>query len=561
MAAITGISIRNFKAVGDKPIELKLAPITLLYGPNGAGKSTILHALQYALEIIERHNLDPDKMMGAQGLDLGGFRNLVHGRDRDRSIVLAFDLDMFEMGFDHMPDMSGLGLSVDPNRLMWPDHIEEGSVELTISWSHLLQRPYIALYNVWLLDRHFASIASGPDLVDTELVFLDEEHPVLNLSDTDDPDPDRGIGSVLFAGKPHRRIGLYGCRGALPPLDEPLHFDFDEHPQSQGEQRLAGVTARGRYVQATRPGPAPDEIVDLKEQAAVGDYLSAMIVGPLQQLREALRDLVHIGPLREVPQRGYRPQSSPDRARWWNGLAAWDRLAEMGVGGADEVDLWLGDKLQSGFGVRVDHLRHVPTDSVLGSILQRGATIDDLEVVASEWKKLPGEARPVLVDQINGLDVQPWDIGVGISQILPIVVAAVDSKAVRLLAVEQPELHVHPRLQTEIGDLFAAAVAPAGSQPSLFEDVPDALVPNGRTTLVETHSEHLVLRLLRRIRERHEETVDPDAPVVAPEMLSVNYMQPSEGGVRLHHLRVDETGEFIDRWPEGFFAERRQELF
>src|SRR5690242_20371 len=99
MATLTGIRIRNFKAVGDAPAELKLAPITLLYGPNGAGKSSLLHALHYAREILERGNLDPDRTLAGGALDFGGYHNLVHRREyRERDIVLGFHLALVDDG-------------------------------------------------------------------------------------------------------------------------------------------------------------------------------------------------------------------------------------------------------------------------------------------------------------------------------------------------------------------------------------------------------------------------------------------------------------------------------
>lgn len=60
---------------------------------------------------------------------------------------------------------------------------------------------------------------------------------------------------------------------------------------------------------------------------------------------------------------------------------------------------------------------------------------------------------------------------------------ALDGKK-RLIAIEQPELHIHPRLQAAIGDLFV-----------------ESIQKNGHRFIIETHSEHLILRLLRRIRE------------------------------------------------------------
>lgn len=78
---ITSISIENFKGIRDR-VQLDFRPITLLFGANSAGKSTVLHALHYAREVFDRHNLDADQTIaGGKYIDLGGFRRLVHRGD------------------------------------------------------------------------------------------------------------------------------------------------------------------------------------------------------------------------------------------------------------------------------------------------------------------------------------------------------------------------------------------------------------------------------------------------------------------------------------------------
>ena len=81
-----------------------------------------------------------------------------------------------------------------------------------------------------------------------------------------------------------------------------------------------------------------------------------------------------------------------------------------------------------------------------------------------------------------------------------------------------------------------------------------------RTLIVETHSEHLILRLLRRIRETTEGKLLPDAIPLRPEDLSVIYVEQTDKGAKVSKLRIDESGEFIDRWPKGFFEERVDEI-
>ena len=148
-----------------------------------------------------------------------------------------------------------------------------------------------------------------------------------------------------------------------------------------------------------------------------------------------------------------------------------------------------------------------------------------------------------LVAAESELPIRTSDIGVGISQLLPVVVAALDPHRPGITAIEQPELHLHPKLQVELGDLFA--------QP----------VDDGRVFLLENHSEHLMLRLLRRIEETHSGELPEGKPPLRPEQVSVVFIEQVDGEVRATPLRIDETGEFIDRWPQGFFDERDDELF
>jgi predicted ATPase len=85
--------------------------------------------------------------------------------------------------------------------------------------------------------------------------------------------------------------------------------------------------------------------------------------------------------------------------------------------------------------------------------------------------------------------------------------------------------------------------------------------PDERMLMIETHSEHLLLRLLRRIRETTDGELPESHPGLRAEQLAVVYVESEDGRIDVTALRVDETGEFRDRWPRGFFRERESELF
>jgi hypothetical protein len=160
-----------------------------------------------------------------------------------------------------------------------------------------------------------------------------------------------------------------------------------------------------------------------------------------------------------------------------------------------------------------------------------------------------------LAFQIKGTRVtlSHRDLGYGVSMVLPILVA-LNSSEFDLITMEQPELHIHPRQQAELGDELIAA--------ALRRDEPKQLI-------IETHSEHLILRILRRIRETAECETDgwPEAlreacqNGVRPEDITVLYVQPGTNGSKVIELPVTTDGDFSHPWPGGFFAERDVELF
>jgi predicted ATPase len=143
-----------------------------------------------------------------------------------------------------------------------------------------------------------------------------------------------------------------------------------------------------------------------------------------------------------------------------------------------------------------------------------------------------------------GIDLAITDVGYGISQILPIIVQSVMAKGKSIL-IEQPELHLHPAQQAELGDLFINAAL--GEQENAF--------------LIETHSEHLLLRLMRRMRETVNGNLPEGIPPVSPDDVSILYVQPTPKGSIVRILELDAEGQLLDPWPGGFFEEGFRERF
>lgn len=145
-----------------------------------------------------------------------------------------------------------------------------------------------------------------------------------------------------------------------------------------------------------------------------------------------------------------------------------------------------------------------------------------------------------LEDQ-DGRKLDFSQVGSGISYVMPILASLHGAK---ISWVAQPELHLHPAAQCEMGDVFLRAFN------------------RGHFSVVETHSEHMLLRVLKRVRQTTQRCNADNELNCPPEAVSVLYFDPQEdGSTQVKQMRVSRLGDFKDRWPNGFFEERGKELF
>ncbi|MBK8997354.1 MAG: DUF3696 domain-containing protein [Myxococcales bacterium] len=472
--------------------------MTLLFGANNAGKSTILQALLYVLEVLRHGDADVDRTeLGGTSIDLGGFLRLVHRHELGRTLAVRVEFD------------TPGSLNVFARKL--PDPFEDIDDRVDTAWLELqvsaVEGTPPAVHGVLVGTRDDRRPALELRAVrpgslregDPILATLDLTHPLLSscedfvVEKLSDGAYDQDAGRITIAISRGARDSI------VPALDEPVRVLLD------GPQ----LSLMGTEV-PERP------------QSVAAALIELLCTGVMRQLVGALQNALYIGPLRAIPSRGFLSESSRRTARWSDGLAAWDALLGDQEALVDETNSWL-EKLGAGCSIAVQ-------------------TLTDPSASAESISSSEATVRRLLLDVGTGAQVLPCEVGAGISQVVPIVVAALEPSRRKLALLEQPELHIHPALQVGLGDLFIAA-------------------SSARQFLIETHSEHLVLRLLRRIRETHDGELPEGAPSLTPERLSIVYIENDADGVSSRQLRVDATGEFLDRWPKGFFEERNDELF
>ncbi|KAA8666694.1 AAA family ATPase [Vibrio gigantis] len=246
--------------------------------------------------------------------------------------------------------------------------------------------------------------------------------------------------------------------------------------------------------------------------------LSQAAFAPIKLLVKKLEDFIHIGPLRIVPTRATVLNKNTNSQRWYDGTAGWEKFAFS----RDEVKVQTSKKFESSrfFGTNY-----------------RFEAQDYGDVNLSEKKV-------ILRDLYTDITLLPSSVGVGVSQVFPFVVATSLEQDL-IVSCEQPELHIHPKWQLALGDMMLEAT----------KKNPD------RMFLVETHSEHLLLRLLKRRRQTADEEIEYEPFGCKKSDVQIVFCEQSEGKTRLIPIKTTDEGEFDAPWPNGFFEERREELF
>jgi hypothetical protein len=325
-------------------------------------------------------------------------------------------------------------------------------------------------------------------------------------------------------------------------------------------------------------------------------------------VQEKLATLNYLGPLRTIPPRDFGASGAHDPDWYAGGAFAW-QVARENEAVRLKLNKWLADKSKLSVPYELQ-LRSLLDSADIGEPLSRAAYDYDVRSRSGLFRDLrealtssplpeterekilqtllnlhqdiePGSAESgdsqeldwlaanatagllpntelILFDTRKATPVTHRDVGIGISQVLPVLVAAYGTEK-QTIAIEQPEIHVHPAVQAELGDVFIEAALKEGGQRNTF--------------ILETHSEHLILRILRRVRETtsgsyledalaagDERRVEEHVPV-RPEDICVLYVEPGDGAANVKEFPVTPEGDFAEGWPNGFFTERGKELF
>lgn len=574
---LTSLTIKNFKGIDEEGVRIQFAPITLLFGPNNAGKSTVMQALYLAREVFCQAEPDLEYTdQSGKGLDLGSFKDYVHRHDLGRTVRIGLELQT-----DGLPLM-GDSLEIQ-QREGWEeiepilDRVQSVCVEVGIGWNADRRGAVLQEYSIALNGVHLTRLELDHQ---RKLVYFEQLNPTKILSNTVvEYLTGELLNNILGSHETERenefddlmREYCDAVNEGIDPLLKPFSNDVEIISTFTGFEPRIPLDPHWYHFSLNDSmllgwdGFLPLDFDDIQpgydpQSMSVAfisnclTLLSNLILGPCQVARSFLNTLLYLGPLRTVPDRGLHRFQKLSFNRWADGLAAWDAIATASPEKLEHLNTCLHNvqdpkrSLAMQYIIQQEQYLALPARGPLALAL-RQTVLDDFDESAlpllRQFLAQEPELRLKLQNIETGVVVEPHDMGTGISQVVPVVAAAVLAKRNAFVMIEQPELHIHPKQQVALGDVFIKA--------ALGQE-------EGPMFLLETHSEHLLLRLLRRIRQTNEGNDELDLNFTH-EKLIVNWIGSTDGRTEVVQLDLDEDGSFLTPWPEGFFNERRKELF
>lgn len=240
----------------------------------------------------------------------------------------------------------------------------------------------------------------------------------------------------------------------------------------------------------------------------------AQIVFAFEQLWQTV---YYLGPLREYPSRHYV----------WAG----EQPQDVGRRGEQAIAALLASRNMGQVVKRGKGKKRQTIEECVAMWLQKLGLIHSFRLVPIAEHRKEYEVR--VRRSPRSPEVLITDVGFGVSQILPVLVLCYYAPEGATLILEQPEIHLHPSVQAGLADVFI-----------------DAITTRNIQIILESHSEHLLRRLQRRIAEA----------VLTPAQTALYFTDVSEAGTcQLRLLELDGFGN-IQNWPAHFFGDEVGDL-
>jgi len=485
------MSLQNFKAFQHLD-GLEVKPVTILCGTNSCGKSSILQSLLAIRQTLESQDPNQTLLLNGRFIHLGSFENVLFRKELDRDLVFEYEYEFRRSEFSRNRSLDRLGMRLsDILRDMQPSGTRNSTQDRMFRLKYRL--------SVFTSDKHSGHFLRPINVNEID-VRLQELFPTLVSAD---PIADTWVNFRRQSDGDY--LVKWNNINVRPYLhDEP----------SSGE--LTTIVNFANFVPVT-------SVSDVRLPSRQSNAAFYFIRMATEFLRLIFGSYTYIGPLREEPSRRYIYE---------------DEIVEIGKKGENAAFIYLSERDSK---VDGHFFYDGTTDSFkmssrlsLSDAVQRWLEVMDIRAFK------PEAIREIIYLNMNAgthdaTRVNIADVGFGVSQVFPMILEGLRMPHGGTLLLEQPEIHLHPKLQMQIADYCIS------------------LAKSGKNVIAETHSDHVVNRLVRRVVE--------DTSGELAKLIGIYFIQPTKEGAKFEKVTIDETRGIVN-WPVNFFDQvaNEQEL-
>ena len=514
---LNSLSFKNYKSFATANIEIK--PLTFLIGANSSGKSSILQLLLAIEQTINNKDTYTSALkLNGHYVNLGEDINIIKDKKKTNTLSVEFELD--KDAFKRQLEMRF--------------HAEFGNyIELSKSFTKkgTTNKFYLKNIDKYLSEKKNSHISLFRYGAFDDIVDINQWHEFSFFSLDSDLQKDND-----FINRLNTIVGLYYnfISQLRKSSNIKLCYDFFIRPRTK---RLSIRHHTIKITESQEIGydiPYPEvyllnTIADMeipqkerveeevsfnglriqpnrKKTVQNTKFVNCLLDSAYLTLKQFFKSnkISYVGPLRAYPQRYYFLDES--NSSYYFDAQSGQRLAEILKRNKDlgeKINEWLKDF--------------------------------EINISVNEFKDI---IHKIKVTQ-NGLKLDITDVGFGYSQILPILVQGFMSENNSMTIIEQPEIHLHPKMQAALADLFIDIISlPTKKARSSSQN-------KQKTLLIETHSEYMLKRLRRRIAEGKISSND----VAIYFIESRNKINSSSANVM--KVNISDIGEI--EWPEDFY--------
>lgn len=483
---LSTVKFKNFKSFSELD-NLKLKPITVLCGTNSCGKSSILQSILLLKQTKEGRSSNQSLLLNGKYVHLGDIQNIIYGHDNNETVSLTYQYDF--------------------------------TTEEHYKYRKNRHRPPIIHLFRYLLSKEMLKIKEAVYSFSLSIDFKvsDKNKGYIKTSD---------ILSYKFSMSSKSPDGTIskGVQASIVRVDSNfelewmnLHSAMYRNPK-QIEGRVKGVSVSFEnlcpFVEIRDPNNLENTFDSIPVEV---QHLFRVVDDLIININESI---TYVGPLREEPSRRYIYENE---------------VLEIGTKGENAAYIYQTEQDES---IEEHYLFDTAKDSFVFNkkVVLKDALEHWFELMNIKGFKPDFQSEIIRLKMDTNSDcetkVNIADVGFGVSQIFPILLEGLRMQKNGTLILEQPEIHLHPNLQMQMADYFIS------------------LALSKKNLIIETHSDHIINRLVRRIVEGKTPELE--------NLIAIYFVSNTDKGAKLEEVVIDPL-RGIANWPDGFFDQTATE--